>query len=85
VPTKGSANSNTILIPVAFGLETDIFTPPGGPPETFYTDPSAKGSSSPHGAQLVDCSYGFGPLMFPDGSTLEVSGTVTGFVTPASH
>jgi hypothetical protein len=76
-------NSTSILIPVAFGVETDVFTPPGGPPQTSTTTPRAKGSSAPRGAPLLNCSYQVGPLTFPDGSTFQASGTVTGFVTPA--
>jgi hypothetical protein len=73
-------NSNSVLIPVAFGIETDVFTPTGGSPETSLTPARAKGSSSPNGRTPLDCSYTIGPLTFPEG-TFEASGTVTGFIT----
>jgi hypothetical protein len=75
-------NSTSTLIPVAFGVETDVFTPSGGSPEISYTTPRAK-VSAPNGALLLNCSYQVGPLTFPDGSTFQANGTVTGFVTPA--
>ena len=76
-------NSNSILIPVSFGVETDVFTPPGGSPETSFGPARAKGSSSPNGAPLLNCSYQVGPLTSPNGATFQANGTVTGFVTPA--
>jgi len=77
-------NSNSILIPVAFGVETDIFTPAGGSPEISFTTPRAKGSAAPKGAPLINCTYQVGPFTFPDGSTFQANGSVTGFVTPAT-
>ncbi|MEP6811669.1 MAG: hypothetical protein ABI990_01635 [Actinomycetota bacterium] len=76
-------NSNSILIPVSFGVETDVFTPAGGPSQTSFGPATAKGSSAPHGAPPLNCSYQVGPLPFPDGSTFQANGTVTGFITPA--
>jgi hypothetical protein len=76
-------NSNSVLIPVALGVETDVFTDPSGTVFTSTTTPRAKGSSSPNGAPLLNCSYHFA-LSFPDGSTFVADGTVTGFVTPAN-
>lgn len=75
-------NSNSILIPVAFGVETDVFTDPSGNVTTSTNPPRAKGSSAPKGAPLLNCSYHLA-LSFPDGSSVTVDGTVTGFVTPA--
>jgi len=74
-------NSNRILIPVAFGPETDIFTPVGGAPQTMISPPRAKGSANPGGQQQINCSYTVGPITTP-GGTFEAHGTVTGFVTP---
>jgi hypothetical protein len=74
-------NSNSILIPVAFGEETVVFTDPGGIPHPDTSPPRAKGSAPPHGAPLINCSYSIA-LSFPDGSSVAVNGTVTGFVTP---
>jgi hypothetical protein len=75
-------NSNRVLIPVAFGPETDVFTPVGGPPETTVTPARAKGSASPNGQPQINCSYTVGPITVPGVGTFEASGTVTGFVTP---
>ncbi|MDP9226141.1 MAG: hypothetical protein M3P18_20340 [Actinomycetota bacterium] len=75
-------NSNAILIPVAFGVETGVFTDPGGTAHPFTNPARTKGSSTPNGAPLINCSYHVA-LSFPDGSSVVVDGTVTGFVTPA--
>jgi hypothetical protein len=77
-------NSNSVLIPISFGVETDVFTDPSGNVFPSTNPPRAKGSSAPNGATLLNCSYTVGPLTFPDGSSFTASGTVTGFVTPAS-
>jgi hypothetical protein len=75
-------NSNAILIPVAFGVETGVFTDPDGTAHPFTNPVRTKGSSTPNGAPLINCSYHVA-LSFPDGSSVVVDGTVTGFVTPA--
>jgi hypothetical protein len=75
-------NSNSILIPVSFGVETGVFTDPGGTLHPFTNPPRAKGSAAPNGAPLVNCSFHLAGS-FPDGSSVVVDGTVTGFVTPA--
>jgi hypothetical protein len=72
--------SNTVLIPVAFGVETDVFTPVQGPPVVTFSPARDKGSASPNGHPTINCSYTAGPFVFPDG-TFESFGTVTGFVT----
>jgi hypothetical protein len=76
-------NSNSVLIPVSFGVETDVFTDSGGTAHQSTNPARAKGSSAPNGAPLLDCSYHLA-LSFPDGSSVTVDGTVTGFVTPAN-
>jgi hypothetical protein len=76
-------NSNSILIPVAFGVETDVFTAPNGTVTTSTKAPRAKGSSAPNGAPLLSCSYHLG-FSFPNGASFTADGTVTGFVTPAN-
>ena len=76
-------NSNNILIPVAFGVETDVFTDPGGTAHTSTTPARAKGSASPNGASPINCSYHL-QFAFPDGSSFMADGTVTGFITPAN-
>jgi hypothetical protein len=75
-------NSNRVLIPVAFGPETDIFTPVGGSPETTVAPARAKGSASPNGHPPINCGYTVGPITVPGVGTFEAFGTVTGFVTP---
>jgi hypothetical protein len=75
-------NSNKVLIPVAFGPETDVFTPIGGPPQTMISPARSKGSASPNGQPQIDCSYMVGPITVPGVGTFSASGTVTGFVTP---
>lgn len=77
-------NSNSILIPVAFGVETDVFTDPSGTAHTSTTPARAKGSSSPKGALLLNCSYHLQIGPFPDGSSFKADGSVTGFITPAN-
>jgi hypothetical protein len=74
-------NSNTILHPLSFGVETDVFTPVGGPPQVTFSPPRAKGSSSPNGAPLLECSYTVGPITVPGVGTFEAFGTVLGFTT----
>jgi hypothetical protein len=76
-------NSNSTLIPVSFGVETDVFTAANGTKQTTTKPARTKGSSSPNGAPLVTCSYHLA-LTFPNGSSLVADGTVTGFVTPAN-
>jgi hypothetical protein len=76
-------NSNSVLIPVAFGVETHVFTDPGGTAHTSTVPPRAKGVSAPNAVPLLDCSYHLA-LSFPDGSSVVVDGTVTGFITPAN-
>jgi hypothetical protein len=75
-------NSTSVLIPVAFGVERDVFTDPSGNQTISFSPPRTKGSANPHGAPLINCSYHLA-LSFPDGSSFVADGTVTGFVTPA--
>jgi hypothetical protein len=75
-------NSNAVLIPVAFGPETDTFTAAGGSPQTTVSPARAKGSANPTGQPRINCSYTVGPIDVPGVGTFEASGTVTGFATP---
>ena len=72
--------STAMFIPTAFNL-TATFTPTGGATET-ETDTSAK--SHPPSRALVTCELPVALNTFtsPDG-TFTLSGTVTGFFTPA--
>ena len=74
-------NSNSVLIPVSFGVETDIFTPEGGSAQTMQSPARDKGSASPNGQPAINCSYHVGPITIPGVGTFEAFGTVTGFVT----
>lgn len=76
------SNSNSILIPVAFGAETEVFTDPSGTSTTTVSPGTAKGSSAPNGGTPLNCSYHIA-LSFPGGSVV-IDGTVTGFATPAN-
>ena len=69
--------SSSVFIPQAFNL-TFSFTPPGGPTES-ETDTSSK--RNVHG-NLTTCSIDF-TQETPEG-TFSLSGTATGFFTPAS-
>jgi hypothetical protein len=76
-------NSTSMLIPVAFGPTTFTVTDPDGNVVDSGTEPAeAKGSSAQNPGADMECSF---LLTFqdPDGLTITVEGTVTGFVTPA--
>ncbi len=75
-------NSNSVLIPVAFGVETVVFTDTSGTVTTSTNPARAKGPSAPKAGPVVNCSYHLA-LSFPDGSVV-IDGTVTGFITPAN-
>ena len=70
-------STTAVFVPQAFDL-TFEFTPPGGPTQT-ETDAASK--HNVHG-DLVTCSVDT-TQSFPFG-TLHLSGTATGFFTPAS-
>jgi hypothetical protein len=76
-------NSNSILIPVAFGVETQVFTSLSGTVTTTTKPARTKGSSAPNGGTLLNCSYHLG-FSIPGVGSVAVDGTVTGFVTPAN-
>ena len=68
--------STAVFVPQAFDL-TFEFTSPGGPTES-ETDTSSK--PNVHG-DLVTCSFDV-TQTFPEGGTVHLFGTVTGFFTP---
>ena len=72
--------STAVFVPTAFDV-TFSFTPPGGPTQS-ETDTSAKRNQ---GKATVTCAIPEIPNTFPtpDG-TFSISGTVTGFFTPAN-
>jgi hypothetical protein len=71
--------STAVFIPTAFNL-TFAFTPTGGATET-ETDTSAK-RHQPRNAVTCDLPAALNTFTFPEG-TSTLSGTVTGFFTPA--
>ena len=70
--------STALFIPEAFNV-TFEFTLPGEPTQS-ETDTSSK--SNVHG-DLVTCSFDV-TQTFPEGGTIHLFGTATGFFTPAS-
>jgi hypothetical protein len=70
--------STAVFIPEAFDV-TFEFTLPGEPTQS-ETDTSSK--PNVHG-DLVSCSFDV-TQTFPEGGTVHLFGTVTGFFTPAS-
>jgi hypothetical protein len=70
--------STAVFIPQAFDV-TFEFTPPGGPTQS-ETDTSSK--PNVHG-DLVTCSFDV-TQTFPEGGTIHLFGSATGFLTPAS-
>jgi len=76
-------NSTSMLVPVAFGPTTFTATDPDGNVVDSGTDPAvAKGSSAQNPGADMECSFVV-TFQDPDGLTITVEGTVTGFVTPA--
>ena len=74
-------DSTGVYIPVEFGPQTGVSTPPGGPPEPFSDSEFLhKGSANPQGKTILDCTFHV-DVTFPDGATLVVDGQVSGFVT----
>jgi opacity protein-like surface antigen len=71
--------STSVFIPTAFDL-TFSFTPTGGSTETG-TETSAK-ANQPRNAVTCELPAALNTVTTPDG-TFTVSGTVTGFFTPA--
>ena len=76
-------HSTSVLIPVAFGPTTFTVTDPDGNVVDQGTDPAeAKGSSAQNPGADMECTFVVS-FQDPDGLTITVEGTVTGFVTPA--
>lgn len=80
VPTH-DLDSTSVFIPVEFGAQSSVFTPPGGPPEPdSSSEIFHKGSANPNGKTILDCTFHV-DVTFPDGATLVVDGEVSGFFT----
>jgi hypothetical protein len=72
-------NSTSVFIPLQFGAATGVFTAPDGTQFPINDPPSPpKGSANPPGRAIVNCTYSI-DAAFPDGSSLKVDGSVTGF------
>ena len=65
--------------PISFGEQTITFTPPGGTQQTQTMPPITKGQSSHASGTTVSCSFDF-TVNLPDGSSVHIVGTVTGFI-----
>jgi hypothetical protein len=74
-----AVDSNTVLIPIAFGPFTTTFTDPDGVITTNVEPGSAKGNSVPANGKIQDCMYSIS-FSFTDGSSFFGSGSVTGFI-----
>ena len=74
-----AVDSNTVLIPIAFGEFTGTFTDAAGNESTEIDPPVAKGNAVPANGRVEECSYSF-ELVFPDTSSFVGSGDVTGFI-----
>ena len=76
------ADSNSILIPVAFGAFTGTVTDGQGNVVEEIDEPALnKGKSAKGKKNLVTCEFSFSGM--EDGLTFNGSGSVTGFITPA--
>jgi hypothetical protein len=70
--------STSTFGPTAFDL-TSSFTPAGG---TTQTETNTSAQHNQVGVVTCDIPKALNTFTFPDGSTLSLSGTVTGFFTP---
>jgi hypothetical protein len=80
--------SNSILVPTAFGEIHGTVTDAGGAVLAEFTDaPTTKGKSTKARATSTTCTFSFSQTGFDEEFgqvvTFSLSGSVTGFVTPA--
>ncbi len=68
------------FVPTSFGETTVVVTDANGT-VTNVEPPVSKGSSAHNGGDLT-CTYEF--TITDHGATVDISGTVTGFITPAN-
>jgi hypothetical protein len=78
-------DSTTILVPLAFGeLVFTVTDANGNVIEQDTTPPSTKGAGTSNGTRATKTSCMFsGSQTDPAGNTFTITGSVTGFVTPA--
>ncbi len=74
-----AVDSNTVLIPIAFGTFTATFTDANGLTTTETDPPVTKGKATPKNGKVQNCTYSV-EFSFPDGSSFAGSGSVTGFI-----
>lgn len=74
-----AVDSNTVLIPIAFGVFTGTFTDANGVTSTETEPATTKGKAVPANGAVENCNYTV-DLPFPDGSSFVGSGSVTGFI-----
>jgi len=74
-----AVDSNTVLIPIAFGTFTVTFTDANGVTTTETDPPVTKGKATPKNGKVQNCTYSV-EFSFPDGSSFAGSGSVTGFI-----
>jgi hypothetical protein len=72
-------NSTAAFVPLAIG-DSGVFIDPAGGEHQFSHPLSSKGSASPNGHPIVDCTFSVDEA-FPDGSRLIANGTLSGFFT----
>ena len=74
-----AVDSNTVLIPIAFGEFTGTFTDPDGNEFPETDPPVAKGNAVPANGRVEACNYTV-DLSFDDGASFVGGGSVTGFI-----
>lgn len=79
--TAHVVSSTANFEPIGFDLTRSI-TPPGGPTQTDNNDTMKQ--SQVKGTVTCAIPAALNTITFPDGTVLVLSGTVTGFFTPAS-
>jgi len=73
-----AVDSNTVLIPIAFGEFRGTFTDPDGIVSTVTDPPLAKGNAVPANGRVELCNYSV--EQFFDGASFVGGGSVTGFI-----
>ena len=77
-------NSTATLVPLAFGEQVLTLTDPDGNVTEQVIPPSSKGADTSNGTRATKTSCTFsGSQTDPEGNTFTITGSVTGFVTPA--
>jgi hypothetical protein len=73
-------DGTAVFIPLQFGPQTGVFTDPTGTQHPFSNQGSPpKGSANPPNETILDCTF-HATGTFPDGSSVVVDGSVTGYI-----